>query len=71
MLTFDVSVSGAQVGRQLARDPSELAYALVELMDLVPADIAVDLVAEGPYGIEKDLPAWLRKLADQIEAAAA
>lgn len=33
MLSFDVSLSGTQVGAALADDGEELAYALVELAD--------------------------------------
>lgn len=33
MLTFDVSVTGGQVGRAMARDTEEIPYMLVELTE--------------------------------------
>lgn len=70
MLTFDVSVSGGQVGRQLAADPEELRYALEAIMETVPVvELGEDLIRHlHSFGQAQELADFLRALADRITA---
>lgn len=66
MIELEVRVTGSELGRKLAQDEEELAYALVELSehDVEGLDEVVDYIStEG----SETIPAWLRKLADMIE----
>ena len=70
MLTFDVSVSGGEVGRQLASDLEELRYALEAIMDEVPAkELGEDLIRQfHSFGRAQEVADYLRTLADHITA---
>jgi hypothetical protein len=70
MLTFDISVSGGQVGRQLATDPEELRYALEAIMEEVPAaELGEDLIRQFySFGQAQEIADYLRTLADRITA---
>lgn len=71
MISFDVSVSGDQVGRALANDPEELAYALKAMSEWdgedLGAELAFYLYADDAAGIA----AFLRFLAEKIEPVGA
>lgn len=67
MLTMELQISGGQVGRQLAADPEEAWYALVEMTDCAPRDFAKE-VADHAHGHAADkVVKFLRDLAAEIE----
>lgn len=67
MITFDVSVSGGEVGRKLQSDTEELAYALAELADGFTEDVAAETVSQLPYGSTDQVKAMLLLLMQEIE----
>lgn len=67
MLSFDVSVSGSEVGRKLQNDPEELAYALAELADGFRETLATDVIEMLPYGKADEVKAMLLSLILAIE----
>lgn len=67
MLSFDVSVSGPEVGRKLQNDPEELAYALAELADGFSETLATEVIEMLPYGKGDEVKAMLLSLILAIE----
>lgn len=67
MLTFDVSVSGGQVGHQLQNDPEEFAYALAELADGFTEKLAADVIGQLPYGKADEVKAMLQAMILELE----
>ena len=70
MIELMTQVSGGQIGEQLAGDPEETWYMLVEMVDRSSRDFAEE-VAEYASGHAADaVAAFLRNLAARIEQAA-
>lgn len=70
MISFDVHVSGRQVGHAIANDPEEAAYAFVEIMKVAHRDFGEE-VAEHLSTTEcTEVAQLLRRLADQIHQSA-
>ena len=69
MISLDLSISGGELGRKLAYDEEELAYALVAIVEerhdaqLLGEELQEHL----PYGEAAGVVTWLRALADGIE----
>lgn len=67
MLTMELQISGSLVGQQLATDPEEAWYALVEMTDCASRDFAQE-VAEYAHGhAAGKVVNFLRDLAAEIE----
>ena len=71
MIGFDVHFSGGQLGKALADDPEELAYALEAIFNRDRLGLATDIAELVPpacaLGVAKMLRAW----ANAIEGEAA
>ena len=68
MISIELQVSGQTIGTELAKNAEETAYALTELA----GDTGEDFGVEVADFLSSDCPsvvAFLRTLADQIEAA--
>ncbi len=70
MISFDVNVTGPQIARALANDEEEFAYGLKELAEeFKAARIGSEVSAYIGDDDAATVVAWLRELADTIEAA--
>lgn len=69
MISLDLSISGGELGRKLAYDEEELAYALVALIEeRTDAQLLGEELQEHlPFGEAAGVATWLRQLADAIE----
>lgn len=68
MISLDLMVSGGHLGRALAQDPEECAYALVEIASVLD-DGDVEVLAGHILDAMSDpgaVAAFLRKLADTL-----
>lgn len=67
MITLDATFSGSQLGRALAFDPEELAYALEALADASGPELAQEIADELPHGCAQEVAKMLREWAAAIE----
>lgn len=67
MITFEGTLTGGQVARQLKDNPEEAAYMFAELADEAPGDFAEEVALYAP-GDRGKLSRWLRRLADEVES---
>lgn len=65
-IEISVMVHGAQIGRALADDPEELAYALNELQEYDANELGREVADLAPYGRADEIAAWLTKVATAI-----
>lgn len=64
---LQISVSGPQIGRELADDPEELAYALTEMAAWDGAELGAQVAEMMPFGKAAEVAAFLRWMAEAIE----
>lgn len=67
MLTFDISVSGTQVGSQLVNDPEEMAYCLAEMADSFKESLAEEVIGLLPYDKNDEVKAMCELLIKAID----
>lgn len=68
MLTFDVTLSGGQIGSQLISDEEEMAYALKAMAEDASPNTFQRIAEEIPFGSEEAICAFLMQLHDAIKA---
>ena len=67
-IQIETTIYGGTIGRALANDPEELAYALAEMSRDDATLLGTEIVASAPYGSCDRIVTFLRCLADAIEA---
>ena len=70
MLTFDVTLSGGQIGSRLIDDEEEMAYALEAMANDAAPNTYQRVAEEIPYGKHQEICAFLMQLHDAIKLGA-
>lgn len=67
-IQIETTIYGDQIGRALANDPEELAYALKAMSEWDGAELGADIAAIYVWGTHTEIAAFLRAMADEIDA---
>lgn len=66
-IQIEVVVTGTELGRHLANDPEELAYALLEMSEWDGEELGKAVAQSMPWGHGAVVAAFLRAIADAVE----
>jgi hypothetical protein len=66
-IQIETTIYGPQIGRALAEDHEEFAYALGEMADNDPVCLGAGIAATCAGGMAAEIVTFLRRLADAID----
>ena len=66
---FDVGIAGETIGRKLADDPEETAYALRSLLEEAPKAFGEEIAEYLSWDEKAAVAGFLRRFADQVHAS--
>jgi len=70
-IQIDITLYGSQIAGGMANEPEEFAYFLNEMAATDAATLGAEVWGHAPYDRTDEIVAWLRALADAIEAGEA